>query len=328
MAERGLRIKQGDVYGYWTALEDDECINERRYVFCRCKCGTEKKVRVDGLLKGVSKSCGCLKSPNIKDCIGHKYGNLTIIGEGNNPRVKSVKCLCDCGNVVEKHFDKVLNGKRTTCGRCNYQQVKIGDAFGRWTVIGKSRKSKSSYHKEWLCKCSCEKQTIMYVDEQNLKRGLSLSCGCITIEECCKKNFVHGDTNTRLYIIWCSMRERCTNEKQKSYPSYGGRGITVCEEWNDYLNFKKWAMENGYKDNLTIDRIDVNGNYCPENCRWATTIEQANNKRNNLRITYRGVTHTGAEWGRITGINGKEIRKLYHSGLNMEEILKRKGVVL
>ena len=115
-------------------------------------------------------------------------------------------------------------------------------------------------------------------------------------------NYRHGMRYTRLYNIWRSMNQRCRNPKSYNYERYGGRGITVCEEWHQFIPFRDWAMKNGYADNLTIDRKDTNGNYEPGNCRWATPKEQANNKRSNRHIELDGVSHTLAEWEGITGI--------------------------
>lgn len=327
MAKRGLHVKKGDIFGSWIALEDDECINERRYVECRCECGTIKKIRVDGLLKGTSISCGCKVSPKIEDLIGKKYGNLTIIGSAPYSSRKSILCKCDCGNIVSKHQSLVLNGTRTSCGKCDYVQVKIGDTFGRWIVIGIAEKDKNSYHKKWKCQCSCENHTILDVDEQNLKRGLSLSCGCLIAEMASKNNTIHGETHTRLHNIWCSMRERCVNPNCKAYKDYGGRGITICKEWEEYIPFRDWALSHGYKENLSIDRIDVNGNYEPSNCRWATAKEQCNNKRNTIRIPYKNEKYTASDLSQMFNIKPNEIRRLYKKGLSMEEILIKKGVI-
>jgi hypothetical protein len=119
----------------------------------------------------------------------------------------------------------------------------------------------------------------------------------------------HGGTGTRLYEIWCCMKKRCYNPKDKRFKNYGGRGITVCDEWkNDYLTFKLWATSNGYQDDLTIDRISVDGNYCPENCRWATAKEQMRNTTRNHFVTAFGETKTIAEWSENTGIHPDVIK--------------------
>ena len=133
--------------------------------------------------------------------------------------------------------------------------------------------------------------------------------------------YVHGGCGTRLYKIWCSMHERCQRQKHKHYMSYGGRGIAVCEEWNEYIPFYDWAMANGYRDDLTIDRKDINGNYCPENCKWATNKEQQNNKRTNRVMVVNGISHTISEWAEITGIGKTTIRYRLNKGWTPEDVL-------
>lgn len=125
----------------------------------------------------------------------------------------------------------------------------------------------------------------------------------------------HGKYNTRLYRIWSRMKTRCYNKKYEHFKHYGGRGIKVCDEWlNDFMSFYDWSMSNGYKDNLTIDRIDVNGNYEPSNCRWLTNEEQQNNKRRNIRLTYNGKTQTITQWARELGIKRELIERRHRRG--------------
>jgi hypothetical protein len=129
----------------------------------------------------------------------------------------------------------------------------------------------------------------------------------------------------RLYRIWMAMRARCRCKNISSYKYYGGRGIKVCKEWNNYLVFKEWALSNGYDENLSIDRINHNGNYEPSNCRWTTAQEQANNKRNNHLITINGESHTLAEWSKLSGINYSTIRsRINRDNLKPEEVLLKK----
>ena len=116
-------------------------------------------------------------------------------------------------------------------------------------------------------------------------------------------HYVHGETKTRLHKIWGCMHERCERVKHPHYDAYGGRGINVCDEWKEYLPFAEWARNNGYTDELTIDRIDVNGNYEPENCRWATRKEQSLNKRSNVFLEYNGKRKTLGEWAEEYNIN-------------------------
>jgi hypothetical protein len=119
-----------------------------------------------------------------------------------------------------------------------------------------------------------------------------------------KEYHLHGCKNEKLYEVWCSMKARCNSKKSQYYSHYGGRGIEVCDEWqHEYINFKKWAYANGYKEGLWIDRIDVNGNYEPTNCRWATIEEQQNNKRDTVWITFKGETYSLHEWAKKININ-------------------------
>ena len=148
-----------------------------------------------------------------------------------------------------------------------------------------------------------------------MRNGDTKSCGCMKKEraiEMASKHITHGKTKTRLYRIWFNMKCRCYKKTAPDYPRYGGRGITVCTEWrNDFQDFYDWAMANGYNEELSIDRIDCNGNYCPENCRWADSKIQNNNTRRNHYITYNGETLTIAEWAKKCGID----RNTLHSRL-------------
>lgn len=164
-----------------------------------------------------------------------------------------------------------------------------GQRFNRLVVLeyaGQIRFSGSGKTKrKWLCKCDCGATTI--VTGNSLVTGSTKSCGCLASEmqsENGKKRRKHGMTNSRLYGIWRGMKRRCNDPKVKAYPNYGGRGIKICAEWEaDFETFKNWAYANGYEENLTIERKDVNKGYCPENCKWATKLEQARNKRNSVR---------------------------------------------
>lgn len=185
-----------------------------------------------------------------------------------------------------------------------------GEKYGRLRVVeyvGKNRFNKAM----WKCVCDCGKETIARADA--LKCGHKRSCGCLNKENksrwCIERNTKHGKSNTRLYAVWCDMRRRCNNSNVPEYKNYGARGIKVCAEWNnDFQTFYDWAIINGYDEsaergNCTIDRIDVNGDYCPENCRFVDLMVQGSNKRNNKRITHNGVTMTQSEWARYYGKN-------------------------
>lgn len=136
-----------------------------------------------------------------------------------------------------------------------------------------------------------------------------------------KNHLVHGGTGTRLYFIWKSMRQRCNNPKNKKFPNYGLRGIKICDEWNDFVTFKKWALTHGYEDHLTLDRKDNDGNYEPSNCRWSTADTQANNRTNNRFIEFNGECHTLGEWSKITGISLRIIWQRLNRGWTVEKTL-------
>lgn len=203
------------------------------------------------------------------------------------------------------------------------KSITIGTTYGRWTVVGEKIRRNNRTFIPCKCACGAEKE----VEFQNLKSGISTSCGCFRKELRQKRMLVHGEKYTRLYETWIKMRARCNNPNDIRYKSYGGRGIKVCDEWErSYIAFRDWANANGYNENLTwkecsIDRIDNNKGYSPDNCRWTDINTQARNRRNTILIEYDGKTQTATEWSRELGISRQTICSRYKRGLSAKDIL-------
>lgn len=202
----------------------------------------------------------------------------------------------------------------------------IGFKYSRLTVVEKTNKKK--YGKTlWKCKCDCG--NFKEATSSSLKSGDVKSCGCLA-NETRKNNALklnnekHGMSHSRLYRIYHNMVSRCYRKSVNGFENYGGRGIKVCEEWlgeDGFVNFMNWALSNGYKHDLTIDRNDSNGNYEPSNCRWATHKEQANNTRKTTFLECNGEEHSISEWSEITGINANTIRSRLKRGSTVLEAL-------
>lgn len=201
-----------------------------------------------------------------------------------------------------------------------------GQRFGRLKVIKRVPGLKYGYAK-WLCICDCGAHIVL--PSRSLISGNTKSCGCLKIElsvrkvEKYRKENVHfhGDRDRRLANIWAGMRYRCFSPTSKLYQNYGGRGITICQEWDDFYSFQKWAFSSGYSEHLTIDRIDVNGPYSPENCRWVTLKRQARNKRETIYLTLDGIQKPMADWADEIGVSWSTLHTRYLLGWSDERIL-------
>ena len=196
-----------------------------------------------------------------------------------------------------------------------------GQRFGKLLVIERGPSLEGNNSARWCCICDCGKTTI--VMGFNLKNGNTQSCGCIH-KEICRLNHhrTHDLSRSHLYNIMHGMKTRCYNPNCKHYSKYGGRGIYICDEWKeDFLTFYNWAHQNGYKKELSLDRIDNNGPYSPENCRWATSKEQQNNTRANKLVTFNNKTMTIPQWGDTLGIELEVLRKRIERNWTFEEIV-------
>ena len=240
-----------------------------------------------------------------ENLIGQKFGALLPIELSSsqvdsNGTTKLWKCKCDCGNIVYKsarHLKYAKNNNlNISCGCLSYKDL-TGQCFGDYKVLQYSHSDKINRY--WLCQCICGD---MEIKSSNYLRTCSYKCLKIQKE---KTKFF-----ARIRNVINLIKERCYNKKIDCYKYYGGRGIKVCDEWLSNSNdFIQWALDNGYKEGLEIDRIDVNGNYCPENCRWVDKYVQANNKRNNIKIEYNGELKNLREWCRYLGLPYRKTHK-------------------
>lgn len=175
----------------------------------------------------------------------------------------------------------------------------------------------------WVCKCDCGNETI--AQASYLIAGRVKSCGCLKRSKLIQRNkdkATHGCTGHPLFNVHKNMISRCNDPNNPNYSNYGKRGISVCEKWLDIRVFIKWGMSSGYSPSLTLERIDVDGNYCPENCTWATPLEQNRNRRNTIKVTLNGITLPLTAWAEKTGISYFTLISREKRGLSPEEILK------
>ena len=251
------------------------------------------------------------------DLTGRTFGRLFVFARADNVNGRAYwKCRCNCGNSTVVAASSLRRGNTKSCGCISREKENlIGRRFERLTVISESERRGRTLM--WHCRCDCAKEVA--VSGNDLRSGNTKSCGCLRVE----MNTTHGVYDTRLYWIWHGMHRRCNDPKRRIYHRYGGRGIRVCAEWNDANKFYLWAIANGYQDGLQIDRIDNDGDYCPENCRWVTKKENANNTSQSVFIEYEGQRRTIAEWARITGVPHSTIKGRLIAGKPPEEIFKR-----
>lgn len=255
----------------------------------------------------------------FRNLVGQIYNGakvLEFIGK-NKSGTPKWKCRCSCGKEFVANTTQLLKLQKTNCFSPNHDKI-VGKKFGK--LIATSDFILDKGHRKFLCNCDCG--NITYVDSYHLLSGHTKSCGCLMKEGTNKSNYRHGMTNTRIHRIWSTIIGRIKYKSHTSYRNYGGRGISVCSEWEVFENFYKWSMENGYRDDLTIDRIDVNGNYEPSNCRWITYKEQANNTRTNKYIEYNGEEKTISEWADYAGIPYKTFYYRYKTyGWSIEDCI-------
>ena len=205
-----------------------------------------------------------------------------------------------------------------------------GQRVGRLTVVEACENYVSKTGRKysaWLCRCDCGNyKKVLTI---NIRQKTVRSCGCLakkvhsqSVQKAIKASTKHGDTGSRLYQIWAAMKRRCYNPNTAYYEIYGGRGVTVCESWQNYVPFKEWAYSVGYTDTLTLDRIDCDGDYTPNNCRWISIQEQQRNRRNNRRYEYNGNYYTVQEIAAMTGLKPRTVQGRIEQGWPIEKVIE------
>lgn len=251
------------------------------------------------------------------DIAGKKFNCLTAVklSHINNNGVHYWLFKCDCGKEIVASKSAVTSGHTKSCGCLGSEEDITGRTFNKLTAIKFHHRDKD--HKNyWVFRCSCGKEII--TRKTAVTSGTIKSCGCIRKVP----NRTHGLSNDALYSIFQSMKQRCYNKKDRGYTNYGGRGIGVCESWlNKPESFYDWALTHGYKKGLSIDRIDNNKGYCPENCRWTTMKTQQRNKRTTRLLTYKGETQCLKDWADYYKISGSTLRGRLKRGWSLNDAL-------
>ncbi len=254
-------------------------------------------------------------SRHALDLTGRTFGDWFVLSKDTTKKHKIFyRCQCKCGAVHSVRSDALLRRKSSSCKACSRKKDLSDCIFGNWFVI--SPVHQNNARSLWLCRClKCG--FIKAVDARNLTSGKSTQC------RKCGTPRTHNQSRTRLYSIYRHMINRCYCKTCDCYSNYGGRGITICDEWRkDFSNFAKWALTNGYKENLTIDRINVDLGYSPNNCCWATLDQQQRmHKRGLVELTLNGVTKCQTEWSRLTGLSVDTIKKRLRRGWSVEKTL-------
>jgi hypothetical protein len=245
---------------------------------------------------------------SLNDLTGRRFGKLVV--QGRSDAITSQKvfwvCLCDCGETTLKRGNDLTMGKVSTCG-CSGRGKLIdlsGMRFGKLLVV--SRSGRDINEKVlWECVCDCGARSIQRGNDLTMEK--SSSCGCAQFGVGENANaYKHGMSSSKIRAVWSAMKGRCKKPSNPDYPDYGGRGVRVCDTWEDFENF---LADMGLPEpRATLERIDNDGNYCKDNCRWATRLEQSENRRNSKSLTIGGVTKTISAWSRASGISYRTIR--------------------
>ena len=257
---------------------------------------------------------------NFVDLVGLTFGRLTVISRAEHKNRHTMwNCLCECGNTKVVESYSLKSGHIKSCGCLSVDKIRerscvdiSGKRFGKLTAIKRTIKNGNTH---WICRCDCGRETTVLTNK--LLSGRTTSCGC-------KRRPYNGESKKELYRHYRSMKSRCS-PNYHNHNVYYDKGIRVCDEWNkpdSYPIFREWALKNGYKDGLSLDRINNDLGYSPDNCRWATMKEQQNNRSDNAVISYKGETHTLKEWSEILGLTYGMLKVRHRRGWKVPELFQ------
>ena len=312
---------------------------------CLCECGVEIITQGHRLTTGKTKSCGCFRvdfsrekiikqraegmpSKELEDLVGNRTGRLVVKSFSHSKNQKRYwNMVCDCGGTKVLSSQEISMGRTKSCGclskeRHQSNMLLTGAVYGELTITGfagPDEQGKSTYR----CRCNCGNETV--TRGTNLKNGQTQSCGCLAKRAASVSNKTHGLSRSPEYIAWMAMKERCLNSKNKGFPGYGGRGITVCDRWKN--SFENFIADMGSRPSArhSLDRIDNDRGYEPGNCRWATPEEQQGNRRTCVRLTLNGETTHLAEWSRRLGVPDYMISARIKKGVAFDRIAAEFG---
>lgn len=330
MSKKGI-VQKGFVCNYLEVISDEKLLkNGVYYQYCKCKCGKERTVTYSALAYNRIQDCGCglyALDQNKKKYIGQKFNMLTIIDCYKKPYQKSnktfAKCRCDCGNIKDYHLCELKNGHYKSCGclkSFDFDRDYKNKMFHNIEVLELINEEKK------IVKCRCHCGNLFEVPLIELLRHTRYLIGCKSCNDGVnnkynkrKRDELHfGD----IKCIFYTMKNRCYNPKKSDYKWYGGKGIKICQEWlNDTNKFVEWALESGYQKGLTIDRIDSEGDYEPNNCRWTDMITQNNNKSKLKKYNFNGEYLTLSQISRKIDIKYRTLLGRINKGWDIDKAI-------
>lgn len=307
----------GKQFGKLTVVSRDPVSKHGQATWlCQCDCGNTTTVPGYSLRAGYTRSCGCLPKP-YEDLTGQKFHRLTVLERAGAEHKKILwRCKCDCGNETVVYGSGLKNAKVKSCGclRTECKEDLLGQRFERLLVVA-AAPNKGEVTR-WLCRCDCGSEKI--ITSRALKTGNTKSCGCLRAE----MMTTHGLIDHPLYSVYKGIVGRCYQKSNVAFHNYGGRGIHMCDSWkNDPKAFIEWALSAGWSPGLTIDRVDNDDSYGPDNCKISTMKEQARNRRTTQKIVYNGEERLAMDVIAESGLLPVTVRGRVAAGWSWEKAL-------